>query len=245
MQSAYAVAMDAARDTLVIRARQYKWLVVLVSLGGLATLLAAAVLQSWWALLAWSGLPAIVTAFFALDMRAVQRWRAHVLAAWRSDALQIDLLGSTLQKVPTLPASTVLGMLETLPTWPGNSVPLPSRPALLRAQALLAGFALQGLLLHSLAWALAAAALAIAVSSAAWAWLALAASGPVLWWAWCLACQWRVRRLCADVSWRAALAPPGIVPDDAKSWLAGLNLQGVPPRLGHALATMQAAVDLP
>lgn len=245
MQSAYAVAIDAARDTLVIRARQYKWLVVLVSLGGLATLLVAVVLQSWWVLLAWSGLPAIVTAFFALDMRAVQRWRAHVLAAWRSDDLQIDLLGSTLQKVPTLPASTVVGMLETLPTWPGSSVPLPSRPALLRAQALLADCALQDMLLRSVAWALVAAAVAMAVSSAAWAWLALAASGPLLWWAWCLACHWRVRRLCADASWRAALAPPAIMPGEARSWLAGLNFQGVPRSLVNTLPAMQAAVDLP
>lgn len=227
MVSAYAVAIDAARETLTRRARHYKWLVMSVSLGSLVSLAAALATRSVLPLLALLLLPALVSAHFAFDLSLVLRWRRELLVAWKEDALQLDLLAATVQKVPTLPALTVAGMLETLPSWPGASVPMLARPALFQVQQLVASLAVQGLILRALAWAFVALAAMAVVHGGAIFLIGLLAP-PVLHLGWRLACRWRVWRLCADPSWLASLMGTATIATEVEMWLKGLNWQGVP-----------------
>lgn len=227
--SAYSLAMDAARDTIVRRSRQYKWLVMGVSVVGVSGVLTAIVSVSLLPLTVVLALPAAVTGFFALDLRAVQRWRHAVLAAWVDGELQLDLLASTLKQVPTLPAQTVAGMLETLPAWPGEHVPLPARPALARLQDALARGAMQRLVALGFAMGAGAAAL-VAALIAGPPWLAGGLAVPLLWLAWDMAAQWRVRCSCRRALHDLLVQPLGAAPSDAAAagWIACLDWQGLP-----------------
>jgi hypothetical protein len=229
LQSPYTLAIDAARDTLVQRARQYKRLVITVSLGGLAAVAAALALGRLGPLLVLALLPCGVLAFFALDLRAVHRWRSTTLAAWVSGGLQLDLLAGTLRQVPGLPAPTVEGMLDSLPAWTGNGVPLPARAALSEAQQALARIAQQALAVRSVAWGLVAA-----VGAAAWvahrpAWLGLWLAAPALGFAWRLACRQQVQR--ARAALMQAWSDAGVDAAAGAAWQAQLNWQGVPASL--------------
>ena len=210
MHNAYTAAIDTLRDTVVQRSHRYKWLVIVVSVGAIASAGVAVVLSRALPLLGGLALPALVAAFFALDLHAVQRWRRGVLQAWAAGELQLALLPPMLQKLPHLPAATVAGMLETLPTWPAQ-LPPARRDALLREQAMLAGIALQSLVVRAIAWALMAAAIVAAVLTGQAAWLLSAAGAPAVWIGWSLTSKWRLRHC----PW---------TDDDA----AALNWHGVP-----------------
>jgi hypothetical protein len=233
MKSAYSLSIDAARDTIVQRARQYKWLVMGLSIVGLTSAAVALVIGSFWPLLVGLGVPSAVTGFFALDLREVQRWRRAALAAWADGELQLDLLASTLKQVPNLPELTTLGMLETLPTWHGTAVQLSARPTLVRAQDTLAGVALQALIVRAVAWAAAAAAAAAAIALGTPQWLTGGLAAPALWFAWRPLARERVRRSRLHVLQACRDLATDTGPDDAAVgvWLNGLNWQGVPPSL--------------
>jgi hypothetical protein len=232
LQSPYALAIDAARDTIVQRAHQYKWLVIAASLTGVAAVGAALVLARWWPLAAVLLLPSAVMAFHALDQRAVHRWRRAVLAHWATGALQLNLLAGTLRQVPALPSSTVEGMVESLPDWPAAEVPLAARPALAQLQDAVAQIAAMQLLARAAAWG----ALAL-VALAAWAsgqaallagWLVLPC-GWLLWRAWQRLRTQRAHDLLLQ-AWRGA----SVDADAAAGWAARLSWQGVPPAVQAA-----------
>jgi hypothetical protein len=235
LQSPYALAIDAARDTIVQRAHQYKWLVIAASLTGVAAVGAALVLARWWPLAAVLLLPSAVMAFHALDQRAVHRWRRAVLAHWATGALQLDLLAGTLRQVPALPSSTVEGMVESLPDWPAAEVPLAARPALAQLQDAVAQIAAMQLLARAAAWG----ALAL-VALAAWAagQAALLAGGLVLPGGWLLWRAWRHQRTQrADAVLRQAWRSASVDPAAVAGWAARLNWQGVPPAVQAAWRT--------
>lgn len=256
MPSAYSVAIDGVRETIVQRSRQYKWLVIGVSVAGAACVLTAIISGSLQPLMAVLALPAAVTGFFALDLRAVQRWRRRVLADWVQGELQLDLLATTLKQVPTLPAQTVAGMLEMLPAWPGEQVPLPARPTLGALQEALACAALRRLVALGIAMGLGAAvvwaALGVGMSkvSVAWPlWLSAGVAVALLWLAGDLTIQWSVLRTCRRAVRSLRPLPGGVAAASAASaddtgdtddtgaaaaagWIASLDWQGLPQKLG-------------
>jgi hypothetical protein len=228
MPSPYAAAMDDARDTIVRRARRYKRLVVVTSLAIVACVAAAAVTARLAALLPLLLLPCAVTAFFALDLREVHRWRAGVLGHWRDGALQIDILDRTLRQVPALPAATVEGMLDCLPASKGLAPP-GMAASLVHVQHRLGALAEHALLVRSAAWAIAGAGTALGLGLRQPAWLATLPTALALALGWSALSRRRLEKIL--------LSPVGAA--DARidfaacrEWLPMLSLHGVPP--GHA-----------
>lgn len=173
----YASAIDATRDTIVQRARLYKWLVMGVSIAGMAVVVSALALQSVHPLLSGLLLPSMVLVHRALDLRSVHRWRQVVVGGWRDGTLQPDLLARTLRQVPALPALTVEGMLESLPAL--DRAPPPAvRETFVQAQRRLGDLAEQALAARAAAWALAAAATLAAGVLQQPAWLVVCAIAP-------------------------------------------------------------------
>jgi hypothetical protein len=228
--SPYALAIDAARDTVVLRARRYKWLVMLVSLVGLVVVGAVIALRSLQPLLALALLPALVIGYFALDLRAVHRWRAGVLALWRDRALQIDILGRTLQQVPALPAGTVEGMLDCLPAFKGLAPPAIAAP-LVQLQQRLGMLAEQALLVRAAAWALAGVGVVLALWLRQPLWLPAVPAALVLALGWSAVSR---RRLQNSLS-RPMLSGGARIDFVAcREFLPMLSLHGVPSGHVHA-----------
>jgi hypothetical protein len=225
-RGSYALVIDATRDTIVQRARQYKRLVITVSSVGMAALLTALAQASARPLLALALLPALVIGHFALDLRKVHAWRRSALVAWTEGAVQLDLLSRTLRQVPALPAATLDGMLECLPTWAGSEVPLPARPALARAQDTIGGVAVDALVARSVAWGLVAVVVSCAWMTAQPSWLGALLAAPALGMAWH---SWSGRRLrVARAALTRAWQGAAVDASTAEEWLARLNWQGVP-----------------
>lgn len=227
--SPYSSAIDNIRETIVARARQYKRLVIAVSLDGIAAAACALALRSAQPLLFISLLPAAVIFFFALDMRSVQLWRDTVLLHWAEGDLSLKLLAQTLRQVPNLPAVTIEGMLGSLPGWGGTEVPMPARPALAIAQSGVGQAAWHCVLARAVCWGLLAAAAGSAWIAGRPSWLEVALAIPVLWAAWHLSLRYRLKRARAALtrSWREA----GIDTTAGAAWLGEINCQGLPKSL--------------
>lgn len=222
-RSAYASVIDGARETIVKRAHYYKRLVIVVSLGIVAALLTALLWLSTWPLLALGLLMPLVLVHHAADLRVVHRWREEAIERWARGEMDLTLLAGTLAKVPSLPASTVQGMLACLPTWSVSMSSRPGNPAvadLPHMQQRLGRLAEQSLLASAVGWfcALTSGALVLASN-----WLAglaslVVAAAVVPCWTWHAALRMR-RDLSALPRGRAA---------------PQLNWSGVPARLRKA-----------
>lgn len=224
MQSAYSLAIDGTRDTIVRRARQYKWLVIATSVAGVASLAAALALGSFLPFTAGLAGPAAVNIFLALDLRAVQQWRRAALRSWLDGDLQLDLLARTLRQVPGLPPSTLEGMLETLPDWSFHALAPTARSALAQAQQALDRIALQARVVTSLAWAAAATVAMAAAASGRPLWLLALPAAAVPYLAWRQLARRRLKHQCLDAlqAWRSSNT-------SGTSTLTGpLNWHGVP-----------------
>lgn len=222
-RSPYALSIDEARETIVLRARYYKRLVIAVSLGIVTAVVLSLWLRSGWPLLALGLILPLVLMHRAADLRAVHRWRERASDRWARGELDLALLASTLTKVPALPALTVQGMVESLPTWPASK-PSADAPTtfetLPRMQSRLGRFAEQALLARAAAWCCALACGVLVLATGRWpvlAGLAVAAS-LVPCWTWHATV--RTRR-------GAAALPCGCSASD-------FNWNGVPDRLRQA-----------
>lgn len=219
-QSAYASVIDGARETIVVRARYYKRLVIVVSLGIVAALLTAMLGRSSWPLLALGLLMPLVLVHHAADMRVVHRWREEAIERWARGEMDLTLLAGTLAKVPSLPASTVQGMLACLPTWSVSTSSRPGNPAvavLPQVQKSLGRLAEQSLLANAAGWVCALASGVLMLASNRWAALAglVVAVAVVPCWTW-----YAARRMKRDLS----TLPHGCAAPQ-------LNWAGVPDRL--------------
>jgi hypothetical protein len=174
--SPYAAAIDATRESIVQRARLYKWLVISVALGTTATVAAVLMSRSMALVAAAFALPALVIAHRLADLRVVHRWRNRLIADWASGALDVVLLVRTLRQVPALPAGTVEGMLETLPAWDAG-VPALARAPLARTQSRLGTLAEATLACHLVAWSTLSVASGLGAMTRQWAWVGLALAG--------------------------------------------------------------------
>jgi hypothetical protein len=183
--------------------------------------------------------PSLALAFFALDLRTVQRWRAGVLTLWCEGSVNLDLLSGTARVVPNLPGPTVEGMLRMLPKFNDIEVPLSVRPALVGAQGHLAAIAIRQLVVQSCVGVLAA-------GSAVVSWIGHQPTWLLVWPALLLAVvamrhqsERQVRNLSKSLlkSWRDA----GIDAQDGPAWLAGLDVRGLPAHLSDAWRTTSTA----
>lgn len=223
-RSPYAVSIDEARETIVARARHYKRLVMVVSLGIVTAMVMALYLRSAWPLLALGLLPPLVLAHHAADLRSVHRWRDQAIERWTRAELDLVLLATTLGKVPALPALTVQGMLDSLPAWPlskAHDASPSARDDLQSTQQALGRLAEQALLARAFAWAAALTGGALLLAGERWAGLAAATVAAAMvpaWNGWAAA---RVRRVAARLS-------------EGSRDAARFNWNGVPDRLRQA-----------
>lgn len=91
-------------------------LVVVVSLVGLAAPIAAIAFWNWRPLLGWLAVPVFTGLFLFLDARAVARWRTALVNGWVTGLLDLDALRDGLTAIKVLPAGTISGMVDPLPT---------------------------------------------------------------------------------------------------------------------------------
>ena len=103
-------------EVLDRRSRRYRNLVVAVALVGLVAPVAALALWDWRPLLGWLSVVPFVGLFLALDARSVARWRSALLDGWAAGTFDLDALREGVAAIKTLPAGTVAGMLDPLPT---------------------------------------------------------------------------------------------------------------------------------
>lgn len=220
-RSAYAIAIDATRDAVVLRARAYKRLVITVALSTLAMAVFVGIWRSAWPLLMLLFMPCAVLVHAAIDARGVQRWRLSVVEHWVAGSIDLALFASTLRQVPALPPQTIAGMLELLPPW-ASAVAPSARRALSNALARSGQLAIEHLVIRASAIAIAAAGLALAATQRNLAWLGLSAATPLAWWLWLLTAQRRARRARAQLV--AELGADGV----PQGWLQAMAWQGLP-----------------
>ncbi|MEI7685427.1 MAG: hypothetical protein WCL32_10395, partial [Planctomycetota bacterium] len=109
-------ALDSTTRTIDLRARDFRNLVVLVSIVGVAALV--------WAGIAWSAEPLlgllllfpICGGFVVLDCFRVDRWRGKILRLWIEEDLDLGAFSSMIGSIKMLPANTMGAMLRSLPT---------------------------------------------------------------------------------------------------------------------------------
>jgi hypothetical protein len=174
MLTQYGIRLEHTRDAIQLRACQYKWLVIVVSSISVVNLAAATIFQGWPAVTGWLLLPMAVAVFYAMDRRAVSKWRMAILADWASMNLDLATLCSMLTQAPGLPADTLAGMLATLPRWPADAEPVQRTASIALWHCLEAviGFTIW---FRAIAWVWAAAAIAAALRFGPAAVLGLAA----------------------------------------------------------------------
>jgi hypothetical protein len=220
----YAEAAEAMRLCIIARANAHRRLVMAICALALASMAAALAAGQPWPLCMLAGLPALVLNHFARDRRKVERWRQGVLAAWALQGLRLDVLASMLRQIPSLPPETVGGLVDCLPNWPGDVVPLEARPALADAQARIGRLAESDL--HARAvLAMVAAVLIVFAAVRMDASILLGLCGlPLAWWGWTAGRRHACMRAAQTL--HAALATQSAGVDDAarQAWVAGLDL---------------------
>ena len=221
----YAQILDATRDALVQRARNYRTLVVIVSLGSLLLLPMVWVFQNSKPLLALALWPSIVVAFLARDLSAVYSWRRHALARWAEGAVSIKLLVSMVRQAPQLPPQTVEGMLQCLPSWPDTTMPIAARQSLAKVQDLLGRLAVQSLALKSMGCGVAALTVTAAIAAARPSFLAAMLSLPLAWRLWQYASRNRLKQVVSQLQHSLTVTAVNL---PAAVWLDQLNRHGLP-----------------
>jgi len=130
-------AIRATVATVDARGRAYRWAVVAIALALCAPLLWALVSRSCRPLPFAALIVPIVGSFLVIDDELVVRWQRRLLTAWASGDFPLSALRQTLQAMRHLPASTIAGMLERLPTSDapdyGDSLPEATRGSVARA----------------------------------------------------------------------------------------------------------------
>lgn len=98
------------------RGRGYRNLVVAVVLIGLAAPVVALLKWDWRPLLGGLLVMPAVGVGLTLDARTVARWRRAVLDAWVAGRLDLAVLRDSFTSVKPLPARTLAGLFDPLPT---------------------------------------------------------------------------------------------------------------------------------
>jgi hypothetical protein len=113
--SDYRLALDCTAQALHERARSFRYLIVAFVATGLFSIGAAIALFSLKPASALLLLAPLFHAFLWRDRVILRRWRRHLGVAWAARRIDYAALVQALAANPSLPQSTVQGMLGTLP----------------------------------------------------------------------------------------------------------------------------------
>jgi hypothetical protein len=120
MVSAYSLILDHTRQTFHLRSVQYKRLALVIIGISISSLM-----MTFWCdgglAVSCVLVPAAITIHHGFDQRAVAEWRTAVLSEWSTSNLDLAILSGMLTRVPGFPSSTLTGMIEILPRWPGDA----------------------------------------------------------------------------------------------------------------------------
>lgn len=147
---------------MAARAGHYRWLVVAVLVLCASAGIGAFAGGGWSALAVLSLLPGCVLVFCAADGMAIQRWRDGILASWSRGTLDLLILVDTLRHLTDLPASSLSGMLATLPEWKAGEESAATKLALWQSLQAIDRTASRQMFGLTLAWLVAACALCAA-----------------------------------------------------------------------------------
>ena len=114
--SGYRIAIDRTSRTLISRAQGFRNLVIAFGVTGLGSVGSMVGLRDLGPALALLLLGPLFGAFLWRDGVILGRWRAQLGEAWIRCEIDFSALSQALAANPTLPQTTVQGMLETLPT---------------------------------------------------------------------------------------------------------------------------------
>jgi hypothetical protein len=129
--STYRLTIDETSETIELRARYYRDLVIGVVILGVASTSTALVFRAWSPLSGFLLLIPVCGLFFCRDARLLASWRSRLLERWASGQIEFWALREAFRPVTTLPKQTLGAMLGSLPVV-GNReaeqvVPLVSR----------------------------------------------------------------------------------------------------------------------
>jgi 4-amino-4-deoxy-L-arabinose transferase-like glycosyltransferase len=115
-EPAFLEAVALTTQTIDIRAKRFRNLVIAVVLVALGSVLWAGIQWSWSPLAGLLALVPLCGAFLYQDTCLVNRWRQQLLDYWTQERLDLDCFRSAVSAVRLLPAGTLQAMLQTLPT---------------------------------------------------------------------------------------------------------------------------------
>jgi hypothetical protein len=161
-------AVRATVTALEARAWIYRWAIIGATAALLGPVFLSLILMSWRPMPWVAVVIPIVGAFLVVDGRAVLRWQRHLLASWLSGHLRLTDLRQTLGAMKHLPAGTLVGMLDRLPSSEPpqqlDELPMPARVSVAERCLRNAGCQDRRTLLATIGMALCACSAAGAVS---------------------------------------------------------------------------------
>jgi hypothetical protein len=107
-------AINCTFRTLEQRTRQYRNLVIAVSLTGVGSIILAVILRRWIMLVGELALPLYFVCFLFFDKQVLIKWRLGVFKMRDEQGLSIAQLTQTLMSLQHLPQSTLRSMLAML-----------------------------------------------------------------------------------------------------------------------------------
>jgi hypothetical protein len=122
-ESIFREALRTTLSALEGRARLYRNVVVVVSLVAVGSIVFAAVLRRWDALLGLLLLAPLSGMWMYLDTRRVRCWQAAILEMWRARGLSLTHFNQTIGSFRYVPGASLDGMLATLPRKTGDFDP--------------------------------------------------------------------------------------------------------------------------
>lgn len=111
----YPEALELTARTIRLRARRYRILAVGIAAISIASIGWAAFAGRWWPLLCLLFVFPACAIFFHADETLVSRWRHPIVDWWAEGRLDLKAFRSALEGVPSIPANTLTGMLQTIP----------------------------------------------------------------------------------------------------------------------------------
>jgi hypothetical protein len=205
-QFAYRTLINKTLQTTIDRAKNYRNLIVgLVALGAVSIIIAITYGPLLFFALALLLFP-LCALFYVMDARTLMRWQSSVLSGWTDGHIELSAFRAAVKAVPGLPANTLAGMLELLPSTSdlaaAHAVSTKTREAAAAVATGVQARRLDGVILKTLGSALAASAVVIAASLRTWTPLLLAVAVLPLCGIAAAAARMRVRQIkvCLDAA---------------------------------------------
>ncbi|TFG37660.1 MAG: hypothetical protein E4H46_01340 [Desulfobacterales bacterium] len=113
--TAYRLAIDQTTQTIDMRAKYYRILVIAVVLVSLVSIIWSLIAWAWSPLACCFSLIPVCGFYFSFDNRLLNHWQSRLLDSWSNREIDFHAFSSAVSAISTLPEGTVQGMLATLP----------------------------------------------------------------------------------------------------------------------------------